>query len=152
MREFPKDLAVFETRIDDLFRVLTGARVPFGKRPFIPSLDVYTKDGDMVVRLELPGIEPEKDVHVLLEQGDLVIRGERRQQVEVKEEDYYRMETSYGTFERRIPVPQGIDPTAVKAEYAEGVLLVTVPKSAMEMAAPLVKEIPIKVPRLGKAA
>ncbi len=152
MREFPKDLAVFETRIDDLFRLLTGARVPFGRRPFIPSLDVYTRDGDMVVRLELPGIEPEKDVHVLIEQGDLVIRGERKQQEEVREEDYYRLETSYGSFERRVPVPEGIDPATVSAQYVDGVLTVTVLKSAMESAAPLVKEIPIKVPKLGKAA
>ena len=66
MREFPKDLALFETRVDDLLRMLTGSRVTFGARPFLPPLDVYTKDGDMVVRLELPGIEPEKDPRMVI--------------------------------------------------------------------------------------
>jgi HSP20 family protein len=160
MKELPKGMAELENRIDDVFRVLAGVRVPFtyaalplfGHRPFMPALDVFTKDADMIVHLELPGVEPEKDVHVVIEDGDLVIRGERRQEEEVKGEDYYRMETSYGTFERRIPLPEGIDPETVKAEYADGVLIVTVPKAVKEFLAPKAKEIPIKVRKLTKAA
>lgn len=158
MKELPKGMTELENRIDDVFRLLTGARVPFaypavfGRRPFMPALDVYTKGADMVVHLELPGVEPEKEVHVLVEAGDLVIRGERKQHEEVKNEDYYRMETSYGTFERRIPIPEGIDPETVKAEYADGVLVVTVPKAVKETLTPKVKEIPIKLPKLAKAA
>jgi HSP20 family protein len=160
MREFWEEMTELERRMDHAVRVLTGPRAHlaypalplFVERPFIPALNVYTHDADLVVRVELPGVEPEKDVHVQMEDGDLVIRGERRQQEKVKDEAYYRMEASYGVFERRIPIAEGIDPEAVTAEYADGVLVVTVRGAAKEIKTPQAKEIPIRTPKLTKAA
>jgi HSP20 family protein len=160
MKEFWEDLAQLERQMDDVLRRLTGTRAHlaypalplFVPKPFIPALDEYRKGSDLVVRVELPGVEPEKDVHVQIEEGELVIRGERRQQEEVKDEAYYRIEAMYGAFERRIPIPEGVDPEAVTAEYTDGVLVVTVPGAAKEIETSPAREIPIKVAEPAKAA
>ncbi len=124
----------------------------FVRRPFLPATDVYAKDGDLIVRVELPGIDPREDVSVQVEGGELVVRGERKQKEEVKEEAYYRMEASFGSFERRIPMPEGIDEKAIQAEYTDGVLTVTVPKAAREIEPPKATEIPVKTTEAVKAA
>jgi HSP20 family protein len=160
MKEFWDDVTELERRMDDVMRRLTGTHAHlaypalplFVRRPFVPALDVYTKDHDLVIRVELPGIDPEKDVHVTIEDGDLVIRGERRQEGEVTKEAYHRMEAAYGAFERRIPMVAEVDQGAVKAEYVSGVLVVTVPEAAREVAAPPVREIPITAATPARAA
>ncbi len=96
------------------------------KRPFVPPTDAFTRQEDLVVRLELPGIDPEKDVKIVLEDGELSISGERTEEKEVKREHYFRKETRYGAFERRFPIPKGTDEKAVHAEYKNGVLEVVV--------------------------
>jgi HSP20 family protein len=72
-----------------------------------------------------------KDVTVQVREGMLIIAGERRCEMEVKEEAYYRMEASYGTFERQIAIPEGIDESRISATYADGVLEVIVPNGAV---------------------
>jgi len=80
--------------MDDALRRFLGTRgrIPypvlplFVRRPFLPATDVYAKDGDLIVRVELPGIDPREDVSVQVEGSELVVRGERKQQEEVKEE------------------------------------------------------------------
>jgi HSP20 family protein len=105
-----------DRRMDVLVRTLLGPRSwiafptpPVGlRRPFIPATEVFTRNGDLVVRAELPGIDPDRDVHVSLVESQLVIRGERKRTEEIKEEDYYRAEASYGEFERRVHVRRNI--------------------------------------------
>ncbi len=94
--------------------------------PWHPSVDVFTREGLFVVELELPGIDPEKDVEVSVEDDVLVIKGEKSREHEVTEKDRYLLERSYGSFERRIPLPEGADTETVSAEYAKGILTVTV--------------------------
>jgi HSP20 family protein len=89
-------------------------------------MDVFEKDGRMVVKADLPGIKRE-DIDVSLDRGDLVIRGERREEKEVKEEAYYRAERAYGSFYRRIPLPFAVSSDQVSATFKDGVLEVTVP-------------------------
>lgn len=129
-----REMSDLERRMEDLFEGLDWPR-PFrllwpelaaGTRPFPPTTDVFPRDGDLVVRLELPGIDPARDVTVTLEGGTLVVAGERRQRTEVKEEDFYRMESRYGTFQRRITLPEGIDETMIAAEYRDGIMEVVV--------------------------
>jgi HSP20 family protein len=96
---------------------------------FTPRMDVYEKNGNLVVKADLPGMKAE-DVDVSIEEGDLIIKGERSAEKEVKEEDYYRMERSYGSFYRRQPLPDGITPDKIQATFANGVLEVTIPKPA----------------------
>ncbi len=142
-------MAEMERRVDDLFRELswprassTAARLTGG---FLPVADVFQRNNDLVVRTELPGIDPEKDVRVTLLDRELVISGERKQQTEVKEADYYRMESSYGSFERHVPVPEGVDESQIRAEYKDGVLEVVVIGAATSPKAPSGKPISITV-------
>jgi HSP20 family protein len=159
MKDYWDDVAELERQMDETVRRLAGPRAHlaypalplFIRKPFLPPVDVYTKGADLIVHVELPGVRPERDVHVQIQDGELVIRGERRQQEKVKEEAYYRMEAAYGAFERRIPITERIDPKVVTAEYVDGVLVVTVPRAAKEIAPPPAEEIPIRAARPAKA-
>jgi HSP20 family protein len=97
-----------------------------------PSVDVYEKDGKLVIKAELPGVDKE-DVDLTLDNGDLVIRGERSSESEVNEEAYYRMERYTGTFYRRLPLPVGTQATDISADYKDGVLTVAVNKPRAEV-------------------
>jgi HSP20 family protein len=106
----------------------------------MPSTDVYEKDGNLVVKAELPGMKKE-DIEVTLDQGDLVIRGERKAESEVTEEDYYRLERSYGSFYRRLPLGFHVTAEQIAASYHDGVLEVRIPKPKQEQ--PQAKKIPV---------
>lgn len=141
------ELMSIEHRMDEFFREAIGPRARtyyMAPRRFAPAIDVFRKNGELITRLELPGIDPAKDVTVTVEDGDLVIRGERKKSEEVKEKDYYRMETTYGAFERRTSLPEGVEESDVKAEYHDGLLEVHVPAPKETIEAPKVKSIPIK--------
>lgn len=106
-----------------------------------PRADVYEQNGNLVVKAELPGVKKE-DINVAVEDGDLVIRGERTSEEKVEEKDYYRMERSTGAFYRRLPVPEGITAEQIAATYNDGVLQVTMPKPVTTTAVPTT--IPVK--------
>lgn len=92
-----------------------------------PQVDVYEKDNSFVVKAELPGVNKD-DIDVSLDQGDLVIRGERKSEhEETGEPNYYRMERSYGSFYRRIPMPEGAEQNDISANFKDGVLEITAP-------------------------
>jgi HSP20 family protein len=147
-RSFWDDLVELDRPITDLFRAYALPWRPWltsmPDRPYMPVVDVFTRNGDMVVRVELPGIDPEKDVKVTLEEGMLDVKGERKQEKEIKEAGYYRKESTYGAFERRIPLPAGIKDADIKADYKNGVLEVVVTGAAKAAPKPAIKEIPIK--------
>ena len=105
-----------------------------------------------MIRVELPGINPATDVTVSVEDGYLVIRGERKQEGELKEEAYYRLETAYGTFERFIPLPEGFEEGEIDAAYEDGVLEVIVPAAAKALEPLKPRTIPIKTALPVKAA
>jgi HSP20 family protein len=92
-----------------------------------PPVDIYEKDGNIVVKAELPGVDP-KDVDVRVENNTLTIRGERKIDNEIKQEAYHRVERSYGTFTRSFSLPSVLDQEKIKAEFKDGVLQVTLPK------------------------
>jgi HSP20 family protein len=92
-----------------------------------PAVDIYETGETFTVEAELPGIDP-KDIDVAVDEGVLTLRGERKLEREVKEENYYRVERAYGMFQRAVRLPSDIDAEKVKAEYDNGVLRVTVPK------------------------
>lgn len=97
---------------------------------FGPSMDIYAKGSDLVLRLEVPGLKTE-DIDISLTDHTLVISGERKEEKEVKEEDYYRRERSFGHFERSVPVPDKITEGDIEASYEDGILEVSV-KGAVE--------------------
>ena len=95
---------------------------------FAPSVDVSETDREITVSAELPGIEPE-DINITLEHNTLTISGEKHAEKEEKNKRYYRLERSYGSFQRTIPLPEGIDEDKIDATFKRGVLHVTLPKT-----------------------
>jgi HSP20 family protein len=92
-----------------------------------PRVDVSETDSEIRVEAELPGVD-EKDIEVVLSDGRLTIKGEKKQEKEEKKKDYHLVERSYGSFARSIGLPFEADPSQVKASFTKGVLTVTVPK------------------------
>lgn len=90
-----------------------------------PAVDVITRDGDMVIRAELPGMKRE-DVDVGFKDGVLTISGERKEEEERKGDNYLLKERRYGSFSRSMTLPEGVDESKIKASFKEGLLEVTV--------------------------
>ena len=147
-RTVSDELVELDAPFAEFFRTLTG---PWPFRPllaltpgkhFIPTADVFARNGHLVVRMDLPGMDL-KDIHVKLEAGVLAVTGERKLDNEVKEAGYYRKESSYGFFERHVSLPKGVKEGEIKAEYDSGVLEISIPRPAVVNGAPQVKTIPV---------
>jgi len=106
---------------------MTWRRLPT-EMGWAPAIEMFEKEDKYVIKAELPGMKKEEiDISVI---GDtLTIKGERKAETEVKEEDYYCCERSYGSFFRSIALPSTVDADKIKASYEEGVLEVTLPKA-----------------------
>ena len=145
---------MFETFQDEMAR-LWGQSWPFSltptarrttplspsTTPWTPRVDVFEKNGDLVVKVELPGARKE-DIEVTLDQGELIVRGHKQAEHEVKEEYYYRMEQSYGSFYRRLALPFETTAEQIGATFTGGVLEIRIPKPTTE-SQPLTRSIPI---------
>ncbi|HXP05082.1 MAG TPA: Hsp20/alpha crystallin family protein [Stellaceae bacterium] len=94
-----------------------------------PAIDVTENGKAYKVTAELPGMEP-ANVEVTVSGDALVIKGEKRQEKEEKDENYYMSERSFGSFQRSFPLPPGVDRDKIGAELSKGVLTVTMPKTA----------------------
>ena len=138
-----------ERRFDEMFGrpFLPAAwrRLPLEERGWAPSIDVFEKEDKFVVKAELPGMN-EEDIDVSVVGDMLTIKGERKSEKEVKEEDYYCCERSYGSFLRSIALPSTVDSKKIEAIYEDGVLEVSLPK------APEVKTKKVAVTAKKKAA
>ena len=94
-----------------------------------PSADISETDTAYLIKAEIPGVNKE-DVKVTLQDGMLTIQGERKQEKEEKDKKFHRIERSYGSFVRSFRIPEDADESAVKAEFKDGMLNVTLTKSA----------------------
>jgi HSP20 family protein len=94
-----------------------------------PSVDIYETENELVLKADLPDIS-EKDLDIRVENNMLTIRGERKFEQKVKEENYLRIERTYGSFSRSFSLPNTINTEAIKADYKNGVLTVEIPKRA----------------------
>jgi HSP20 family protein len=90
-------------------------------------VDIFENGDNLVLKAELPGINPD-DVEIRVEDNTLYLKGERKFEKEVKEQNYHRVECSYGTFTRTFSLPNSIDSDKVAAHYKDGVLTLTMPK------------------------
>lgn len=117
---------------------------PFDARgsAFSPKVDVVETEKEIRVSVELPGME-EKEIDVSLSRDSLTIKGEKKVEKDEKGKDYFRMERSYGSFSRTIALPVQVDPDRVSAEFRQGVLTVSLPKS--QQAAQQSQKISVKV-------
>lgn len=107
---------------------------------YAPPLDMVETDQDIVVTVDVPGMEA-KDIHVTVRENLLILRGEKRTEKERKDEKTYRLERTYGAFTRHIALPVPVDAKQVNAAVHNGVLKVTLPKT------PAAKgmEVPVQV-------
>ena len=94
-----------------------------------PAVDVAEKDEECEITAELPGLD-EKNIEVKLANGTLTIKGEKKEEKEEKQKDYYLSERSYGSFIRSFQLPEGVDEGKIEASFAKGVLTMKLPKSA----------------------
>lgn len=106
----------------------------------VPNIEMYDRKNEIVVKAELPGVAKE-DIDLTITKDSLTLKGEAKKEEEIKEEDYYASEISYGSFTRTIALPVEVDSEKAKASFKNGVLEITLPKR--EEAKP--KEIKIEV-------
>lgn len=111
----------WETRFPRLFGEFEEAA-----EEIAPPIESYVKDGNLVIRADVPGLDP-KNIEISVLHDTLTIKGERRSEQEVKEKDYLRREVSYGSFERRMSLPEGAAADKVKASFKNGVVEITIP-------------------------
>ena len=92
-----------------------------------PAVDIAESQKAYEITAELPGMD-EKNIEVKVANGNLIIKGERQEEKEEKEKDYYLRERNFGSFERSFDVPEGVDGDKIEASFSKGVLTVTLPK------------------------
>jgi HSP20 family protein len=92
-----------------------------------PAVDIHENEHELVVKADLPGIDP-KDLDIRVENNILTIRGERRFEKKVNEDNYLRVERAYGSFSRSFSLANTVNPDGIKADYQNGVLTLNVPK------------------------
>lgn len=106
----------------------------------MPSVDVYQEKDDIVVKAELPGMD-KNDIEVNISDSELTLKGEKKKEEKIEEEDYYRRERSYGAFLRSVQLPTGVQADKVKASFKNGILEIRLPKTEEAKA----KEIKVKI-------
>lgn len=113
---------------DDFLPQFSESSEPGVSVGVLASVDLSETDDALELTADLPGIE-EDNIDVMLRDGNLVIRGERKQEAEEKRKNYYRSERAYGAFSRTIPLPCEVDEEGVDAKFKKGVLTIHLPKS-----------------------
>jgi len=124
-----REVVALQNRVNSLFRDFNETENPLTTASFVPAVDVYEDGEKVVLKLEVPGIE-EKDIDVRVENHTLTVKGERKFEKEEKEENFHRIERSYGSFYRAFTLPSTVDTENVQANYHAGVLKLEMKKKA----------------------
>jgi HSP20 family protein len=139
-----EELHLMQRELDRLFNRFIGTELPREHALlWVPSVESYTKDNHLVFRAELPGVDP-KDLDVSITDHELVIKGERKAEKSGKEENYSYQEISYGSFERRFVLPEGVKTDELKAKFSNGILEITMPAPAIAKARKIEIEAPME--------
>jgi HSP20 family protein len=131
-REPGTALARLHDEIDRMFQEFSLPSLPSlwpERGRWMPAVDLYEKENNLIVEAELPGI-PKDAVKISCTDNSLTIQGETKKEEEQKREGFYRVERHYGSFYRTVPLPENVDHNKAKAEFREGVLRITLPKMA----------------------
>ena len=128
LREFEEMERLMSVMFRSSFPVL-WRRAPGEERGWMPPVEMFEREDKFVVKAELPGMKKE-DIDISVVGDALTIKGERKAETEIKEEDYHCCERSYGTFFRSISMPSAVDTKKIEANYEEGVLEISLPKAA----------------------
>ena len=131
-------LARLDNDFDELVRRTWGAPVTSRSAGYVPAVDVATDKGDVVIRLELPGVDVEKDIDIEVREGRLTISGERQESTESQDESTRVLvrELRYGSFRREFALPEGVSADDVDASYDRGMLEVRVRNVTKPVEAP----------------
>ena len=125
-----RDLAVLQDRMNRLFNDTYGSRNHedhmMSRGTWVPPVDIYEAEGELVLKAELPDMQRD-DIDVTVENNTLTIRGERKLDNEIKQENFHRVERAYGSFVRTFSLPPTVDSGNIGAEYKNGVLTVKLP-------------------------
>lgn len=111
-----------------------------GAEEIVPTVDILENNGDIVVKAELPGVKKE-DIDITLTDDTITISGEKKKEEEVKKKDYYRYESSYGSFCRTFSLPSEVQSDKAKTKMKDGVLEIRIPKTEEAKK----KEVKVKV-------
>jgi len=114
-----------------------------------PAVDIFETEHDLVVKADLPDVDP-KDLDIRVENNILTIRGERKFEKKVNEDQYLRVERAYGAFTRSFSLASTVNSEAIKADYQNGVLTLTIPKR--EEAKPKQIKVNVATPAMAAAA
>ncbi|MBP1606898.1 MAG: hspA 1 [Acidobacteria bacterium] len=139
-----RELSLMQDRMNRMFGDFYGRRLDddvMSRGDWVPAVDIYENDKhEIVIRAEMPGMKRE-DIELRVENNTLTLRGERKREAEVSDEQYHRVERAYGGFVRSFSLPSTVDAGHVSAEYKDGVLSVTLP--LREEAKP--RQIPVEI-------
>jgi HSP20 family protein len=129
-----RELSTLQERMNRLFQDPFGLQGTRGEESlvsgaFVPAVDVYEDEHNVVIKLEAPGIE-QKDIDIRVEDHVMTIRGERKMEKTEKKENFQRVERQYGSFTRSFTLPNTVDTNNVNADYENGVLKITMGKRA----------------------
>jgi len=146
-----RELSTLHRQVDELFRrsfgEMPGFGRLFGEGEDHPQVESYVKDNAWVVKASLPGVDPSA-VDVSLVEDRLTLRGERKDDKKVRDEDYLVREIRYGSFERTLRVPEGVDTDQIRATMEDGMLTVSAPLKAESRA----RKIPVESAAASKEA
>jgi HSP20 family protein len=130
-----RELAALQNEMGRWMNQVMGAQAASGSgganggSNWLPAVDVWETDTDLVLSFDLPGIAEDK-IDVELDDNVLTVTGQRERAQEQSGDRFYRFERRFGTFSRSVTLPQGVDENSIKADYSNGVLEVRVPKPA----------------------
>jgi len=124
-----REFTTLQDRMNRLFHDSGGREEALTTTGFAPKADVYEDEHSITLKIEVPGVD-EKDIDVRIENNTLTVHGERKFEKEEKEENYLRVERSYGSFTRSFTLPNTVDTTDVTADYDKGVLKIKLAKRA----------------------
>lgn len=117
--------------------------------PWAPAVDIFETEHELVVKADLPEVNPQ-DLDIRVENNILTIRGERKFENKVNEENYLRVERAYGSFSRSFSLANSVKSDAIKADYQDGVLTLSIPKR--EEAKPKLIKVNVGTPAMAAAA
>ncbi len=123
----PYRTAGLESEVSRMFTDLFGRSQESNLTSWAPAVDIYENEHELVVKADLPDVKPE-DLDIRVENNILTIRGERKFEKKVDEKNYLRVERSYGSFTRSFSLANTVNSEAIKADYKDGVLTLTIPK------------------------
>lgn len=142
--------ATLQEQVNRLFNdVFERNQIESNLSTWAPAVDIYEGEHELVVKADLPDVDP-KELDIRVENNVLTLRGERKFEKKVSEENYLRVERTYGAFSRSFSLASTVHPEAIRADYQNGVLTLTIPKR--EEAKPKQIKVNVGAPAVAAAA